>query len=308
MIANQVRKRQRRNLSTSLAAQIAEHLILEKLSPGTHLGTQDFADLYEVSRSPINQALKLLCEQGVIIYRPNQGYFVADIDPSHLKQPGHTPGTDLTAIYFRIAEDRLSGKLGDQVSESLLRDRYDLTRDQLSQLLSRISQEGWAERRPGYGWTFSAILTTPEALEQTYRLRIAIEPAAILEPTFQFDRRWADKLRTVEKSLLAGGFETESADTLYERGVRFHEVIVEASGNPFFLEALRRVNRIRRLLVYRSMSDRSRYYGQAKEHLKILDLLETGRREDAAEAMRRHLQSVSRKNRSASQKLDKQGV
>jgi DNA-binding GntR family transcriptional regulator len=54
------------------------------------------------------------------------------------------------------------------------------------------------------------------------------------------------------------------------------------------------VNRVRRLLAYRSMLDRQRYYSQAREHLHILDLLLRDRNEEAAAAMARHLRSVVR--------------
>ena len=71
--------------------------------------------------------------------------------------------------------------------------------------------------------------------------------------------------------------------------MRFHEAIVEASGNPFFIDAIRRVNRVRRLLSYRSMQDRSRYREHCAQHLQILDLLERERNEEASEAMHHHL-------------------
>jgi DNA-binding GntR family transcriptional regulator len=53
---------------------------------------------------------------------------------------------------------------------------------------------------------------------------------------------------------------------------------------------MRRINRVRRLLSYRSMIDRRRYRQQCEEHLQILDLLEAGRNEKASEALRRHLE------------------
>lgn len=46
--------------------------------------------------------------------------------------------------------------------------------------------------------------------------------------------------------------------------------------------------------VYRSMQDRQRYPQHARQHLKLLDLLEAGRNEEAADAMRAHLQSTLR--------------
>jgi DNA-binding GntR family transcriptional regulator len=53
---------------------------------------------------------------------------------------------------------------------------------------------------------------------------------------------------------------------------------------------VRRINRVRRLLSYRSMIDRKRYRQQCEEHLKILDLLEAGENDEASQALRRHLE------------------
>jgi len=76
--------------------------------------------------------------------------------------------------------------------------------------------------------------------------------------------------------------------------VRFHESLVEGSGNPFFIDTMRRVNGVRRLLSYRSMQDRSRYQEHCRQHLQLLDLLERERNEEAAQAMREHLGSTLR--------------
>ena len=114
----------------------------------------------------------------------------------------------------------------------------------------------------------------------------------------------AARCREAELRLLGGAIETDSADALHERGVRFHEAIVGASGNPFFLEAVRRINRVRRLLSYRSMIDRKRYRQQCEEHLQILDLLERERNEEASEALRRHLEGTMRNLRKIKSLLD----
>ncbi|MGR3911659.1 FCD domain-containing protein, partial [Burkholderia sp. SR8] len=142
---------------------------------------------------------------------------------------------------------------------------------------------------PGYGWQFSPMLTTPDSLLKSYRLRLALEPAALLEPGYRLEPKVLERCREVEKHLLAGGIETDTADQLHERGVRFHESLVEASGNSFFIDTIRRVNRVRRLLSYRSMQDRERYVEHAKQHLHVLELLERERNEEASEALRQHL-------------------
>jgi len=280
----------KRELTEGLAAQILNHVREGGLQAGTHLTAQELAQRFSVSRFPVGQALQLLATKGALTHERNRGYFVSDVQDVSPESLGLTTRDDASDIYFRMADDHLHGRLPDPASEAFLKETYRLTKAQLNAVLGRIAQEGWAERRPGYGWSFSPMLTTPESLEQTYRVRLALEPAALLEPTYRLDPDIAARCREAELRLLRGAIETDSADALHERGVRFHEAIVGASGNPFFLEAVRRINRVRRLLSYRSMVDRKRYRQQCEEHLQILDLLEREKNEEASQALRRHLE------------------
>jgi DNA-binding GntR family transcriptional regulator len=280
----------KRELTEGLAAQILDHIRGGGLTVGTHLTAQELAGRFSVSRFPVGQALQLLAGKGVLTHERNRGYFVSDIKDVSPEALGLTTRDENADVYFRMAEDHLHGRLPDPASEAYLKETYGVTKAQLNTVLGRIAQEGWAERRPGYGWSFSPMLTTPESLEQTYRVRLALEPAALLEPTYRLEPETAARCREAELRLLAGAIETDSADALHERGVRFHEAIIGASGNPFFLEAVRRINRVRRLLSYRSMVDRKRYRQQCEEHLQILDLLEQERNQEASQALRRHLE------------------
>lgn len=276
-----------------IATQIVDLIQAEGLEVGSHLPAQMIADRLRVSRSPVNEALALLHEKGILAREKNRGYFVA----KPVTAPASVVATELgldeddvvTRAYFQIADDRLKGLLPDEFAEQTIRTRYGLTATQLGAVLGRIAQEGWAERKPGYGWQFSTMLTTPDSLLQSYRLRLALEPAALLEPTYRLDARVIERLRAAENHLLNGGIETDTADQLHDRGVRFHESLVEASGNAFFIDTIRRVNRVRRLLSYRSMQHRERYPEHARQHLTILELLERERNEEASDMMRAHL-------------------
>lgn len=286
------------SLAPALPSQILQLLRTEGLEVGAHLPAQWLADRLRVSRSPVNQALEQLHGQGLVRREPNRGYFLAT-DPAQADvAPAATAGGPqdnlVTRTYFRLADDRLRGELPDTFTEAMLRRRYGLAPAQLQAVLTRIADEGWGRKKPGYGWEFSPMLTTPESLLQSYRLRLAIEPAALLEPGYRLERAVLERCRAAELHLLAGGIETDSADQLHERGVRFHESLVEGSGNPFFIDTMRRVNGVRRLLSYRSMQDRSRYQEHCRQHLHLLDLLERERNEEAAQAMREHLGSTLR--------------
>ncbi|MDB5928849.1 MAG: transcriptional regulator, GntR family [Polaromonas sp.] len=282
----------------SIPAQIVELIKTEGLLPGSHLPAQMLADRLRVSRSPVNEALDLLMQKGVLKREPNRGYFVTPLIDKSLselvEQLGLAESDVTTTAYFRLADDRLRGLLPDGFSEAMIKARYSLTLAQLNAVLGRIAQEGWAEKKPGYGWVFSSMLTTPDTLLQSYRLRLALEPAALLEPGYRLDPQVLARCRAAELHLLSGGIDTDTADQLHDRGVRFHESLVEASGNSFFIDAIRRVNRVRRLLSYRSMKDRTRYKEHCEQHLHVLALLEHERNEEASQAMHEHLDSTLR--------------
>ena len=281
------------NSEKNIPTQVLDLIRQEDLEIGSHLTAQWLADRLKVSRTPVNDALAYLHDKGILHREKNRGYFLAKTvdaaDPAVRKKLGLARTDMTTQTYFAIANDVFEGGLPKTVSEVSLKNRYELTTTQLQAVLHRIAQEGWAQKKPGYGWEFSTMLTTPDSLLQSYRLRMALEPSALLEPGYHLDPKIIEKCRAAERHLLDGGIETDTPDQLHERGVRFHESLVEASGNPFFIETIRRVNRVRRLISYRSMQDRQRYKEHCHQHLHLLDLLEAGRNAEAADKMREHL-------------------
>lgn len=290
------RKRPLRHEGTSgLAVLISDYIQARGLAAGTHLSAQELAEEFNASRTPVSRALRLLHSQGAVIHHENRGYFVADVPATARKLTQGEPAFDeISATYMAIAKDRLAARIPASVTETYLKSRYNLSKSQLNVLLSRIASEGWIERRTGYGWQFKEIMVTPEALAQTLRLRQAVEPASLLEPGYRLDRVVAAQCREVELEMLKGGIETMSAEALFARGVRFHECLVSGGQNPFFLETIRRVNRIRRLLTETATRDRRRFRQHCLEHLELLDLLEQERNEEASVVLRHHLENVEK--------------
>lgn len=285
------RNSSKRDLSAVLVAQIVDDIQSGRMPTGTHLAAQQLANRFGVSRSPVASALQILVQNGALRHEANRGYFVAEVSATSapVLPP---PRDDVDRAYFQLAEDRLEHRVPDVISAAAIRARYGLTQAGVQMLVKRVIKEGWLEQRAGYGLSFTAMLDNADALIQTYRVRMALEPAALLEPGYKLDRRAAAECRRVEEAMLAGGIATMSHEELYQRGVRFHEVIVGASGNPFYLDALKRINSIRRLLAYRSTANRDRYSEQAQDHLAILSLLEAGRNEEASQLLKTHMGRV----------------
>ena len=278
------------------AAKIINLLNQERTPVGAHLSAQYFADKLCLSRSPINRAFETLADKGILEKQPMRGYFLAHVidkpTDDMLDEMGLVEQDIVKSVYFQMAEDRLNGDIEDVFSEKLIKQRYNLTSVQLQSVLKRVAEEGWIIKKPGYGWTFTSMLTTPESLIQTYRVRMALEPAALLEPNYRLAQETIDQCRKTELEMLEADVESFTADQLHERGVKFHQAIVEASGNPFFSDTLLRINNVRRLLSYRTMKDRTRYLEQVHQHLHLLDLLEAGKNEQASEYLRQHIEST----------------
>jgi DNA-binding GntR family transcriptional regulator len=282
------RNRMIKPLISQLAVNIVEHLRSQTMAVGAHLVEQVLADMFHVSRSPIREALVLLQREGVVIFRPNRGFFLAhpatDIKDLNIEVPNSLEEEK----YYCIAQDRVQGKIHGHISETELMSRYGISRVKLMKILVRMSQEGWVERLPGHGWNFLPVLDTIDSLEQSYRFRMLIEPAALLEPTYRVDPILFSKLRNEQESLLANPINGSKPLKLFESGSNFHEQIVSCSGNRFFLEAIQHINRLRRLIEYSVRVDESRLNAYS-EHIEIMTMLERGRNSAASALLRDHI-------------------
>jgi DNA-binding GntR family transcriptional regulator len=279
-------------LPVHIARQIVARLRRHRPVAGERLVELKLAAELGVSRSPVREALRLLETHGVARLEPHRGYVVGGGARALARAQRALDDEPGDASYLQVAADRLAGRLPEAFTEADLMRRYGVTRARLGVMLARMAREGWIERKAGYGWKFLPTLASAEAHQQSYRFRMAIEPAAILEPTFHVDRAAFARLRAEQQALVEGRIRRLSAAELFEIGSRFHETIVGCCGNPLFSEALQRVDRLRRLIEYRAMADTERFIVQAREHLTLLDLLEAGERERAAEYLRRHLEAV----------------
>jgi DNA-binding GntR family transcriptional regulator len=278
-------------LALRLADRIGDMIRDGRIPVGGHLNTLKLAEQFGVSRSPVRGALEVLADRRVIEQQHNRGFFVAAAPAAPAGQATAEEETlpEASDDYQRLAEDWLADRIPAEVTEQFLRDRYGLTKAQLTDILLRAVREGWAERKTGYGWRFLPVAKTPESFEQIYRFRMLIEPAAMLEPTFRIDRGVLAELRRTQEAMLQSDISALSAERLLHNGSVFHEELARMSGNPFFHRALVQVNRMRRLLEYRARVDRARLRVQCTEHLEILALLERGEIVEASYLMRRHL-------------------
>lgn len=279
-----------------LARRVLELISREGYEVGDRLKEQLLADALGVSRSPIRKALQYLESLEALGSNPNRGYYVAMSAPQLRKLQVPEDAESDEAVYMRLVEERLNESLPEEVSEASLMQRYGLTRLQIQRVLNRLAREHLADRKPGRGWQFRPLLNSIAAHRESYRLRMVLEPAALLEPGYCVDKELFEHVRRQQQLLLDGGVERWTAAERFRAGADFHEAIVACSGNSLMLDALRRVNDLRRVIEYHSQTgsaqDRERMRRQCVEHLHLLDLLEAGERMEAAHTLRQHLDVV----------------
>ncbi|KAA9008368.1 GntR family transcriptional regulator [Histidinibacterium aquaticum] len=74
-----------RGLHDYLVAGIRDMILKGELEAGARLGEADLCGRFEVSRTPLREALKALSGEGLVLLQPNRGATVAPLDPVRLR-------------------------------------------------------------------------------------------------------------------------------------------------------------------------------------------------------------------------------
>lgn len=286
---------------TRLQREIAERILHivrdDALEPGARLNENDMSRRLNVSRTPIRAALAHLAAQGVVRRHSNKGIELVAA-PDALPDEATASDADEVAL-IRLAHDREAGLIPDAFSEMEVMRRYELSRPEVQRLLARLADLGLLERKRGYGWRFLLAPRDPAARAESYRYRLLIEPAGILEPGFAVTATWLDEMRARHLAALEQPWRDNSPIAFFEMNAAFHEGLAAASGNRFIHDAVRRQSQLRRLSNYDWVFGLERVRINCTEHLQIMDYIAADDLEIASTLMRRHLSQASLVGRDA---------
>jgi DNA-binding GntR family transcriptional regulator len=276
-------------LQQQLAAQIVAHIQNNGLRRGEHLTELALTEALRVSRTSVRAALQYLAALGIVAPSgPRRGFRVRAPATALARLTRQGAPSDEEALYVKVADEYVRGQLPERFSEADMLKRYGINRGLLLRVLQRMSREGLAERNPGYCWQFTALLKSGKSHDDSYRFRLTVEPAALLEPGFLLDRKWAARCRREHEAIL-GRPNQVSALKFCGVNADFHVTLAACTGNHFFRHAIQFQNQLRRFVSHSWTYGLEQIAASCEEHLAILTALESDERDLAASLMCLHL-------------------
>jgi DNA-binding GntR family transcriptional regulator len=272
-----------------LAQRILQLAQESRMAPGDRLPEQLLASRCNVSRTPIRKAFQILAEKGLVAFEEGEGYRLS-ADPSGLDAGQDTlPTGREDELHAAILRDLAARRIGEAQTVAALQRRYKASRPTVQNALQRLAEDRLVERAAGQRWLLKSPALTPEALAQSYDFRMVLEPAALLAPGFRAEAVLLAAQRQAMEGLLASEARQFDIARFERTDCEFHELIARSCANPFMAEALLAEHRRRRSLPGGGGVNVFRLMQSTREHLQILEQIERGQMELAADLMRVHL-------------------
>ncbi len=299
----------KRHLNGQLSELIASSIKKGRLKPGTLLLEGAIADLFEVSRSPVRQALARLHEQGLISTFDGRGYLVGDgsVGPLRskldagafeaLEDAGRpTRVQSWESVYDDIERTLLHHSLfgPSRINELELSRHFGISRTVSNQVLTRLQLMGLLDRDERQRWVLPE--WDERRLADLYEIRRRIEPyvlqrAAEYLPVAKLERFIARLHQAVEQY---PDMESRAFDDLESD---LHIRTLGYCPNRQMLDILQRTHSL--LLSGKHILLDKSYFPEDepffKEHLEVFESLQRKRPDEAAEAMEQHLIIAERK-------------
>ena len=146
-----------------VADRIREAILSGYLKPGQKLDQNEIAELLNVSRSPVREALRRLAAEGLVRMYPHRGAVVAELSPEELEEIYFIRGV-LEGLAARLAAPRMDD------------DRIATLRAILEELESVSDPDRWLELNRRFHHTIYQAANRPRLLSIIENLRNTSAP------------------------------------------------------------------------------------------------------------------------------------
>ena len=213
-----------------------------------------------------------------------------DVEPDAAMQPDIEiqPGESLSQVaYVTLLRQIMNRSLGGGaiIQERKVAAALGISRTPMRMALARLEGEGYLTRLTDRLLSVR-IVSLPECLD-AIGIRKLIEPEATRLATPRIPQSVVYEL----KSQLSELMEAKEPDTSMEWTFddNLHNTIAKHSGNLAMVDTVARLRRTTQMFEHMKVPEPSSLSHGGKEHLKILEAMEGGDPDKAAEAMHEHL-------------------
>jgi DNA-binding GntR family transcriptional regulator len=231
-----------------------------------------------------------MMERGADGVRGHAGHDDTDGEQASARPSGTLRVLDRTTLVDRataaLREDILSGALppGTQISLSAVADSLGVSPSPIREALRMLTADGLVELSPRRGFSVRAI--TASDLQDTYRMRLTLDPLATRMAVLNLDQGELSRLEATH-TVLQDAHAAKDLVAVRRLNREFHFQIYAAAGSPWLLRFISMLwdncERYWVLLGHRDV-----------EHRRIIDACAAGDAARAEELMRDHLDGTWR--------------
>jgi DNA-binding GntR family transcriptional regulator len=199
------------------------------------------------------------------------------------------PGLRRDEVYGELRRRLMLGQFGlrTRLVEEKLANLLGVSRTPVREALQRLASEGLVTRFEG---GYFVVLPDLTQLRDLYDLRITLELRGLTRILAAGDRHDHDLLEPLRASWVAMAVDQPDPDPLFVTlDEHFHVTLLRATGNLVLTDSLQQVNaRIRAVRMYDFLTA-ERIERTIAEHLGIVELVLTGKVEDALRSLQTHV-------------------
>lgn len=284
---------ERERLEDRVYRHLLQKVSNRQLEHGDCIRPANLAKSLNVSRTTVRKALSQLVTDGWM-QQTTSGY-VCTADAAQLPEgpaaaddEGLAPPSQIETSYWLIFDWILQGNAhgGENVIPRQFADQFSVSLGTVRQALELLTQDGVLLRAPRRGWRYRS-LTLPDVVD-TIEIRTMFEIEVLRRAGARIPPAVTDHLRKETCRVL------DSIEALSERERRqadyeFHTVLVEQCTSSVLVDLVKPLIR-RSMYVGASCPPDKRHQARSyRDHLAILDALQSGQVPAAIELLQAHL-------------------
>lgn len=274
------------------------------LPDGTKLQELTLATQFGVSRAPARQALMELERRGLVEKAAGRGFRVRSTHRPESSASRFSPPKEIDLRLLSSSSwERIYGEVESEiiariafadwrVNEAELARHYHVSRTVTRDVVGRLQQRGLIRKDDRSRWYAPSL--SPDHVGELYELRWLLEPTALAKAAPNVPPGFLRAMRRNLESAIGDG-ESIAGSTLDQLEEEMHMALLGHCGNGTLMQAitLHQSLLIAHRFLYRWTPRLFKAEPFLPEHLEIVDRLEKGRIDSAAEALEHHLR-VSR--------------